>query len=190
VEWHLVIEAGAPDTNWLLHLPLGVAKIWSNPQFTWSYNSDPEPHANGRQIYHPRGRVVGGSSSINIMGYVRGHRRDYDRWQQMGLARWSYADVLPYFQRSETFAGGADTYRGGDGALSVRKGTYQDPIFDAFMGAASHVGYATNDDYNGRKQEGFARFQFTARSSRRSSAATAFLHPARGESRFNSLSAV
>ena len=101
----LVLEAGAKDKSWLIHVPLGVGKVWHTPQFNWSYMSDPEPHLGGRQIFHPRGKVVGGSSSINMMAYVRGHRADYDRWRQFGLDGWSYDDVLPYFKRSETFEG-------------------------------------------------------------------------------------
>lgn len=174
----LVLEAGMPDTSWLLKLPLGVAKVWNHPRFNWSYHTEPQPHAEGRRLYYPRGKVVGGSSSINMMAYVRGHRGDYERWRRNGHVGWSYAEVLPYFKRSETYENGPSPYRGSHGPMAVRKGQLQDPIYDAFLGAAGHIGYRLNEDYNGREQEGFARFQFTVGKARRSSAAEAFLRPA------------
>ncbi len=174
----LVLEAGGSDRHWLIRIPIGVAKVWNAERFNWSYQSAPEPHVDNRSIYHPRGKVVGGSSSINMMAYVRGHRRDFDRWRQLGLEGWSYAEVLPYFKRAESWQGGEDPYRGGGGPLRVEKGRSSDPIFAAFIAAAEPLGYAVNDDYNGREQEGFARVQFTAGSGRRYSAAKAYLHPA------------
>ena len=113
----LLLEAGKMDRNWLIHVPLGVGKIWQSPAYNWKYNSEPEPGLDNRSVWHPRGRVVGGSSSINMMAYVRGHRADYDRWRQKGLEGWSYADVLPYFKRMESYDGGADDYRGDSGPL-------------------------------------------------------------------------
>ncbi len=174
----LVLEAGGHDRHWLLRIPIGVAKVWNEPRFNWSYQSEPEPHVDGRSIYHPRGKVIGGSSSINMMAYVRGNRGDYDRWRQKGLTGWSYADVLPYFKRAETWEGGADAYRGGDGPLKVRKGRNQDPIFDACVAAAPELGLPVNDDYNSGDQDGFTRGQFTASGGRRFSTARAYLHPA------------
>ena len=173
-----MLEAGGHDRHWLLRLPVGVAKVWNAPRFNWAYQSEPEPFVDNRSIYHPRGKVVGGSSSINMMAYVRGHRRDFDRWRQMGLDGWSYAEVLPYFKRAETFEDGGNAYRGGRGPLRVQKGRLQDPVFDAWLAAAPEVDYRANLDYNAADQEGFTRMQFTAGGGRRYSAARAYLHPA------------
>src|SRR6185437_13575897 len=158
----LVLEAGGHDRHWLLRLPIGVAKVWNAPRFNWAYQSEPEPFADNRSIYHPRGKVVGGSSSINMMAYVRGNRRDFDRWRQKGLDGWSYADVLPYFKRAETFEDGGNAYRGVRGPLRVQKGRLQDPVFDAWLAAAPEINYRVNPDYNAADQEGFTRMQFTA----------------------------
>lgn len=174
----LVLEAGGSDRHWVIRVPIGVAKVWNAERFNWAYQSEPEPHVDNRSIYHPRGKIVGGSSSINMMAYVRGHRRDFDRWRQLGLAGWSYAEVLPYFKRAESWEGGGNAYRGGNGPLRVRKGKAQDAIFSALLAAAPELGYRVNDDYNGAEQEGFARVQFTAADGRRYSAARAYLHPA------------
>jgi choline dehydrogenase/4-pyridoxate dehydrogenase len=174
----LVLEAGGEDKHWLIHLPLGVGKVWNDPRWNWSFVSEPEPHLDNRRIEHPRGKVVGGSSSINIMAYVRCHRLDYDRLPQMGLKGWSYADVLPYFKRSEGFNEGGNRYRGGAGPLKTRKNMGEDPVFDAFLGAGSELGYAANDDYNGKEQQGFGRLQHTIGNGRRASAAVAYLRPA------------
>ncbi len=174
----LVLEAGGNDSHYLLSVPLGVAKVWNNEKFNWSYNTEPEPATANRNIYIPRGKVVGGSSSINMMAYVRGHRDDYDRWQRNGLDGWSYAHVLPYFRRAECFEDGENLYRGGNGPLHVHRGRAVDPVNDAFLGAAPELGCAVNDDYNGVEQSGFARAQFTSRAGRRCSASVAYLRPA------------
>ena len=174
----LVLEAGGSDRNWLISVPLGVAKIWSGETYNWSYQSEPEPFANNRSIFHPRGKVVGGSSSINMMAYVRGNRRDYDRWRQMGMDGWSYENVLPYFRRSESFDSGGDAYHGGDGPLSTHQSVSDDPAFDAFKKAGEEMGYKVNDDFNGAEQEGFAHAQYSIRDGRRCSAAVAYLRPA------------
>jgi choline dehydrogenase-like flavoprotein len=179
----LVLEAGERDRNWLLRVPLGVGKVWNGTRFNWSYESEPEPHADNRAIYHPRGKVVGGSSSINMMAYVRGHRRDFDRWRQMGLDGWSYADVLPYFKRSEAREDGGDDFHGGDGPLGTVRGSWPDPIYDAFLEAGRELGHPSDIDYNGADQEGFARMQYTIRDGRRCSAAVAYLHPAVADGR-------
>ncbi len=174
----LVLEAGGEDKHWLLHLPLGVGRVWNDPRWNWSYVSEPEPHLDNRRIDHPRGKVVGGSSSINIMAYVRCHRLDYDRLPQMGLKGWSFADVLPYFKRSEGFDEGDDFYRGGNGPLKTRKNLTKDQIYDAFVGAAPELGYGLNEDYNGGAQIGFGRLQHTIGNGRRSSTSVAYLRPA------------
>jgi choline dehydrogenase-like flavoprotein len=174
----LVLEAGGADWNPLIHIPLGVGKIWSNPRYNWDYHGEPEPNVDGRSIYHPRGKVVGGSSSINIMAYVRCNRFDFDRLPQMGLKGWSYGDVLPYFRRAESFDGGADTFRGGAGPLKTRRNPAGDAVFDAFLAAAPELGYRANPDYNGTTQDGFSKMQHTIGDGRRCSAAVAYLHPA------------
>lgn len=174
----LVLEAGGEDKHWLLHLPLGVGKVWNDPRWNWSYISEPEPHLDNRRIDHPRGKVVGGSSSINIMAYVRCHRLDYDRLLQMGLKGWSFADVLPYFRRSEDCLEGSNSYRGASGPLKTRKNLTEDSVYDAFTAAAPELGYSLNDDYNAAQQIGFGRLQHTIGGGKRSSAAVAYLRPA------------
>ena len=174
----LLLEAGGEDKHWLLHLSLGVGKVWNDPRWNWSFRSEPEPNLDNRRIDHPRGKVVGGSSSINIMAYVRCHRLDYDRLPQMGLKGWSFADVLPYFKRAEGFDEGGDAYRGGSGPLKTRKNLMEDPVYDAFIGAAPELGYRINADYNAAEQDGFGRLQHTIGNGRRSSAAIAYLRPA------------
>ncbi len=174
----LVLEAGGPDSSYLLSVPLGVAKVWNKEEFNWSYQTEPEALADNRRIYIPRGKVVGGSSSINMMAYVRGHRGDYERWAQNGLNGWSYEEVLPYFRRAEKFEDGENLYRGGDGPLHVHRGSAPDPIYDAFFASAPEMGCSVNGDYNGADQSGFSRVQFTAREGRRCSASAAYLRPA------------
>ena len=174
----LVLEAGGADDHFFIHLPLGVGKVWSNPRWNWNYNGEPEPHVDNRRIYHPRGKVVGGSSSINIMAYVRCHRLDYDRLPQLGLPGWSYADVLPYFKRAESCAEGGSLYRGDSGPLKTRKNPAEDVVYDAFLAAAPELGQRVNDDYNGAAQDGFGKLQHTIGGGRRCSAAVAYLRPA------------
>jgi 4-pyridoxate dehydrogenase len=174
----LVLEAGGTDSHWTIHMPLGVGRVWSNPRWNWNYTGEPEPHLDNRKLYHPRGRVVGGSSSINIMAYVRGHRHDYNRLSGHGLGNWSYADVLPYFKRSESFADGGNDYRGDAGPLLTRRNPAQEDAYDAFVRAASELGYPYNEDYNAADQAGFGRLQHTIGKGRRSSAAIAYLRPA------------
>jgi 4-pyridoxate dehydrogenase len=174
----LVLEAGRQDKNVVLTLPLGVAKVFRDPKFNWSYVSEPEPFLDGRQLEHSRGKTVGGSSAINAMAYVRGNRADYDALPQLGLKGWSYADVLPYFKRVEIFEGGADTYRGGDGPWHVRRGPYHYELYDAFRQAGVELGYPSNEDYNGAQQLGFSAHQHTIHKGRRWGNAAAFLAPA------------
>ena len=162
----------------MIHMPLGVGKVWYDPRFNWSYESEPEPHVDNRRLFHPRGKVLGGSSSINMMAYVRGNHGDYDRWRQKGVAGWSYDDVLPYFRRAESFEDGPDPYHGSDGPWKIRTTSVEDPIFDCFFDAVKTAGYAQATDYNGAIQEGFARLQVNAVKGRRQSAAVAYLRPA------------
>src|ERR1700728_4792880 len=144
----------------------------------WMYSTEPEPGMNRRRIEIPRGKVIGGSSSINAMAYVRGHRGDYDRWAASGLTAWSYAHVLPYFRRQESWKGGASFYRGGDGPLTTQMTRFSDPLVDAFAAAGQAAGYKTTPDYNGAQQEGFGVWQMTVRDGHRCSAADAYLRPA------------
>jgi 4-pyridoxate dehydrogenase len=173
----LLLEAGGWDRHPLIKLPLGWGKVLLGRMYDWGYDGEPQPTMTGRRIECARGKVVGGSSSINAMAYVRGHRSDYDRWAAEGLPKWSYAHVLPYFRRSESWEGGESFYRGGNGPLATRRSHYEDPLVDAYFAAAVATGYRRNEDYNGAEQEGFARMQMTIRDGRRESASTAYLRP-------------
>ena len=174
----LLLEAGGKDSSPLIHIPAGTAKIWNNPKYNWSYRSEPEPHMDNRRLYHPRGKVLGGSSSINMTAYVRGNSGDYDRWGQMGLTDWTYEKVLPYFKKSENYLTDKSDFRGQDGPMKTAISPTEDEIFDAFRSSGEALGYAYRGDYNGSEQEGVARMQFTTAEGRRQSTAVAFLHPA------------
>jgi choline dehydrogenase-like flavoprotein len=176
----LLLEAGGRDWHPYIHVPLGMGKMHEHEMFDWGYRTDPEPNLNNRHIEAMRGKVLGGSSSINVMAYTRGNRGDYDRWAQKGARGWSYADVLPYFKRCETFSGGENTWRGGSGPLGTEFAKTKDPLFDAWIEAGKAAGYPHTPDYNGEQQEGFGRSQYTIRNGWRSSSANAFLRPARG----------
>ena len=173
----LVLEAGGWDRHPFVKLPLTWGRVLLDRIYDWGYDGEPQDTMAGRRIECARGKVIGGSSTINAMAYVRGNRGDYARWASYGLSDWSYDDVLPYFRKQESWEGGASVYRGGDGPLQTRKSQYQDPLVDAYLQAAAGSGYALNDDYNGEKQDGFARMQMTIRRGWRDSAATAYLHP-------------
>ncbi|WP_246683488.1 GMC family oxidoreductase [Labrys sp. KNU-23] len=174
----LLLEAGQWDRDPLIHIPIGIGKIFPQRLHDWGYFMEPDPGIDGRGIECARGRVIGGSSSINVMAYVRGHRSDYDRWARSGLDGWSYADVLPYFRRSENWEGGGDAYRGGEGPLRVQRTRYRDAILGDFIEAGRQAGYPVTTDYNGAQQEGFDYIQETIHAGRRNSAATAYLRPA------------
>ena len=174
----LVVEAGGWDRDPMIHIPLGWGKILQERRHDWMYFTEPEPNLDNRSIECARGRVVGGSSSINAMAYVRGHRGDYDRWRQKGCTGWSYADVLPYFKRAESWEKGGDDFRGSEGPLTVRAGIFDDPLLHAFIEAGRTIGHAFTEDYNGAQQEGFTWIQQTIRNGRRCSAAVAYLKPA------------
>ena len=175
----LLIEAGGRDLNPLIHIPLGMGKMHEYDMFNWGYHTEPEPNLNGRKIEAMRGKVLGGSSSINVMAYTRGHRGDYDRWAQKGARGWSYAEVLPYFRRCETWQDGENRWRGGSGPVGTEFAKTRDPLYDAWIQAALAAGLPVTDDYNGKQQEGFGRGQYTIRDGYRSSAASAYLKPAR-----------
>ncbi|WP_297769053.1 choline dehydrogenase [uncultured Roseovarius sp.] len=176
----VLLEAGGRDWNPWIHIPVGYFKTMHNPSVDWCYRTEPDPGLNGRALDWPRGKVLGGSSSLNGLLYVRGQPQDYDRWAQMGNPGWGWDDVLPLFKRSERQERGADDYHGDQGPLSVSNMRLQRPICDAWVAAAQEAGYPFNPDYNGAHQEGVGYFQLTARNGRRCSSAVAFLNPVRG----------
>jgi len=175
----LLLEAGGKDTNMWIHVPVGFTKTLNNPDVNWNFATEPEDNVSGRSIPIPRGRVLGGSSSINGMLYVRGQAFDYDVWGQLGNRGWSYSDILPYFQKAETFERGGDDYRGGGGPLNVADMYEKHELIDAFIDAGVEIGSKRNPDYNGADQEGFGYYQITQRNGRRESTARAFLNPAK-----------
>lgn len=175
----LVLEAGGHDRSPIVKVPLTWGLILKNRLFDWGYFTQPELGMDGRRIECARGKVVGGSSSINGMAYARGARQDYDAWAgELGLSGWSYEDVLPYFKRSESWEGGESVLRGGSGPLTVIRMDYRDPLIGGFLNATRACGYPTNDDYNGDSVEGFGPMQATIRNGLRCSAAVAYLRPA------------
>jgi choline dehydrogenase len=178
----LVLEAGGEDRwfDWKIHMPAAFAYPLANDRINWAYHSEPDPFMDKRRMYCPRGRVVGGSSSINGMVYIRGHARDYDHWAQAGLMGWSYAEVLPYFRRAEARDLGANAYHGGDGPLHVTRGHTPQPLFQAWLAAGREAGYPMTDDLNGYQQEGLGPMDMTTFRGRRWSAARAYLRPALG----------
>ncbi|MBL4750021.1 MAG: choline dehydrogenase [Amylibacter sp.] len=173
----ILLEAGGKDINPWIHIPVGYFKTIHNPNVDWCYKTEPDPGLNGRSIEWPRGKVLGGSSSLNGLLYVRGQSQDYDRWRQMGNEGWGWDDVLPLFKRSENNERGSDEFHGNQGLLSVSNMRIQRPITDAWVAAAQAAGHKFNPDYNGRDQEGVGFFQLTSRNGRRCSAAVAFLNP-------------
>ena len=179
----LVLEAGRNDSLWdvFVHMPAALAFPIGNKRYDWKYESEPEPFMNGRRVYHARGKLLGGSSSINGMIFQRGNPLDYERWAaDPGMDSWDYAHCLPYFKRMESCLAGADDYRGGDGPLVLERGPAKGPLFDAFFEAVQQAGYPLTDDVNGERQEGFARFDRNIHRGRRLSAARAYLHPVMG----------
>ena len=178
----LLLEAGGRDWSPLIHIPGGFWRMMDRPSVNWCFETEPERNTRGRKIPIPRGKVLGGSSSINGMLYVRGQARDYDTWAQLGNRGWSFEEVLPFFKRSENFERGADAFRGEAGELNVADMIESHPILDAFVDAGSEIGYPKNRDYNGASQEGFGIYQVTQRNGRRMSTARAFLDPARARS--------
>ena len=173
----VLLEAGGRDINPWIHVPVGYFKTMHNPSVDWCYRTEPDPGLNGRRLEWPRGKVIGGSSSLNGLLYVRGQPQDYDRWRQMGNPGWGWDGVLPLFKRAEDQERGADDYHGTGGPLTVSNMRLNRPICDAWVAAAQSAGYPFNDDYNGAEQEGVGYFQLTTRQGRRCSAAVAYLHP-------------
>ena len=173
----IVIEYGGSDVGPLIQMPAALSYPMNMPLYDWGYRSEPEPHLGGRRLATPRGKVVGGSSSINGMVYVRGHARDYDHWEEMGADGWAWADVAPYFKRMEHSHGGEDGVRGDSGPLHVTRGRRANPLFHAFVEAGRQAGFEVTEDYNGTKQEGFGAMEQTVWKGRRWSAANAYLKP-------------
>ncbi|MFT8245083.1 GMC family oxidoreductase [Roseomonas sp. BN140053] len=173
-----LLEAGGRDWNPLVQVPLGWGMVYSRKLHDWRLKTEPEAALNNRVVEFARGKLLGGSSSVNAMAYVRGHRSDYDGWAERGLSGWSFDEILPWFRKQESWEGGASPYRGGDGPLSTQYATYQDDLVQATIDAGRETGHPWTDDYNGAQQEGFARIQSTIRRGRRCSASVAYLRPA------------
>jgi choline dehydrogenase len=177
----LLLEAGGKDNSILVKMPAGVGSlIKAKGAFNWGFWTEEEPHLDNRKLWWPRGKGWGGSSSINGMIYIRGHARDYDQWRQMGLTGWGYADVLPYFKKSEGLESGADPWHGGDGPLHVSHASTPNPIYRAAIEAGAQAGHMTTKDFNGFQQEGWGPYQLTVKDGERWSSAKAYLYPALG----------
>jgi choline dehydrogenase len=174
----LLLEAGPEDTHLWIHVPLGYGKLFKEKTVNWMYQTEPEPGLDGRSIFQPRGKVLGGSSSINGLLYLRGQHQDYDRWRQRGNAGWGYDDVLPYFKKAEDQQRGGNEFHGVGGPLPVSDWRHADPLSEAFVVAAAETGIPTNPDFNGATQEGAGFFQTTTRRGRRASTAYSYLRPA------------
>jgi 4-pyridoxate dehydrogenase len=173
----LLLEAGGPDAHPYISVPIGLGMLWKRGMFDWGYISEEEEALGGRRLQHIRGKVLGGSSSVNVMAFTRGHCGDYDRWARTGATGWSYDEVLPYFKRLETWEGGQSEWRGGSGPIGVQYAKTTDPLFDALLAAGRAAGYPATDDYNGANTVGFGRSQYSVRDGRRSSSSRAYLRP-------------
>jgi choline dehydrogenase len=173
----LLLEAGGEDRNRWIHIPLGFGKTFADPSVNWCYETEPDPGAGDRRVFWPRGKVLGGSSSINGMVYIRGQAEDFDHWRQLGNTGWSFDDVLPYFRRSEHQMRGANRFHGADGPLCVSD-VAQHPICEGFIAATTQLGFPRNDDFNGASQDGVGYHQTTTRNGKRCSTAVGYLRPA------------
>ena len=179
----LLLETGGSDKSIFIQMPTALSIPMNTKKFAWQFETEPEPYLDDRRMHCPRGKVLGGSSSINGMVYVRGHARDFDEWESEGAEGWNYQQVLPYFKKAETWAFGGDRYRGGDGPLGVNNGNnMQNPLYKAFIDAGQDAGYFPTKDYNGAQQEGFGSMHMTVKNGRRWSTANAYLRPAMGRS--------
>jgi choline dehydrogenase len=174
----IVIEFGGTDIGPFIQMPAALSFPMNMSTYDWGFSSEPEPHLGGRTLVTPRGKVIGGSSSINGMVYVRGHARDFDHWAESGATGWSYADVLPYFKRMEHSHGGEAGWRGTEGPMHVQRGRRDNPLFHAFVDAGREAGFEVTEDYNGAKQEGFGAMEQTIHNGRRWSTANAYMRPA------------
>ncbi|HEV7284864.1 MAG TPA: GMC family oxidoreductase N-terminal domain-containing protein, partial [Kaistia sp.] len=174
----LVLEYGGSDRSVLIQMPAALSIPMNMARYSWRYETEPEPHLDGRRLHCPRGKVLGGSSSINGLVYVRGNPLDFERWEEEGASGWAYRDVLPYFRRAEARQEGGDDWRGQDGPLATRYGSLENPLYRTFIQAAAEAGYPTTDDINGAQQEGFGRMDMTVKDGVRWSTANAYLKPA------------
>ena len=180
----LLLEAGPSRggllDGWKIEMPAAFHQVWRDLKYNWMYEGEPEPTLNNRRIFQPRGKVLGGSSAINGMVFIRGHALDFERWVEEGATGWSWREVLPYFKRLETWEGGASDYRGGAGPVNVRKGRYDCPLHEIFLQAGEQAGFSLSDDINGAQQEGFGALQMNVRGGVRSSTAEAYIRPNAG----------
>ncbi len=175
----LILEAGGSDQKFWIQTPIGYGKTFFNPKVNWMYTTEKAPGLNNQANYWPRGKVVGGSSSINAMVYIRGQAEDYDHWKSLGNVGWGWDDVLPYFKKSETNSDGGNEYRGDSGPLYVNNVSNQyHPLTKTFIQAGQQLGFDYNADFNGKSQEGLGHYQITTKNGLRMSAARAYLHPA------------
>ena len=173
-----VLEFGGSDRGPFIQMPSALSYPMNMKLYNWGFESEPEPGLGGRRLATPRGKVVGGSSSINGMVYVRGHAKDFDTWEEMGAKGWGFRHVQPYFKRQETSHGGEDGWRGTNGPLHVKRGPRTNPLYQAFVEAGRQAGYPVTEDYNGHQQEGFGAMEMTVHDGIRWSAANAYLRPA------------
>ena len=174
----LLLEAGGTDRRFFIQMPIGYGKTYHQKAVNWMYMTEPSPDADNKPSYWPRGKVLGGSSSINAMVYVRGNPRDFDEWSELGNSGWSYNEVLPYFRKMESWQNGADTYRGGDGPLKISEVSSQlHPLCDNFLSAAKEIGIKLNSDMNGKRQDGVGNYQITTHKGQRMSSSRAYLWP-------------
>ena len=171
-----LFEAGKHDKTWKIAMPAALTYNLADKKYNWFYHTEPERQLNNRQLYWPRGKVLGGSSSLNAMVYIRGHAKDFDRWETEGATGWNYQSVLPYFKRSETYSKGEDAYRGADGPLKIIDKMCDNPLFEAFIEAGRQAGYPFTADFNGKQQEGFGRLDMTIDNGKRCSASAAYLN--------------
>lgn len=175
----LLLENGGSDRSLFIQMPTALSIPMNTEKFAWQFETEPEPFLDSRRMHCPRGKVLGGSSSINGMVYVRGHARDFDEWQRQGAEGWGYSHCLPYFKKAETWAFGGDEYRGDRGPLGVNNGNQmKNPLYQAFVDAGVQAGYFSTEDYNGQQQEGFGPMHMTVKNGRRWSTANAYLRPA------------
>ena len=188
----VLLETGGSDKNIMIQMPTALSYPMNTEKYAWQFHTEPEPYLDNRKMHCPRGKVMGGSSSINGMVYVRGHARDFDQWEEKGAAGWSYKDCLPYFKRSETWYKGEDDYRGGNGPVATSNGNNMklNPLYKAFIGAGQDAGYPKTSDYNGKQQEGFGPMHMTVGNGVRSSTSNAYIKPAKNRSNLTILSGV
>jgi choline dehydrogenase len=188
----VLLETGGSDKNIMIQMPTALSYPMNTEKYAWQFHTEPEPYLDNRKMHCPRGKVMGGSSSINGMVYVRGHARDFDQWEEKGAAGWSYKDCLPYFKRSETWFKGEDDYRGGNGPGATSNGNNRklNPLYKAFIGAGQDAGYPKTSDYNGKQQEGFGPMHMTVGNGVRSSTSNAYIKPAKNRPNLTILSGV